>query len=149
MDVDSIQRCCPVCRVHSRVNELHCRCRVQDSHRLDRLETASSLVQNDQSEVGSTGGRLVRITPVHSASMLLQLETRSISRGNRCLQPAMGTAEGLFSRVRTQVKNHQAQIFLITPVWKTNFGTLFCWGCYMITLDSYPTHQVYSSRCQT
>ena len=33
--------------------------------------------------------------PVHSASVLLQLETGSISGGNRCLQPAMGTAEGL------------------------------------------------------
>ena len=33
--------------------------------------------------------------PVHSASTLLQLETGPIGGGNRCLQPAMGTAEGL------------------------------------------------------
>ena len=43
--------------------------------------------------MGSTGGRVVCITHVHLASTLLQLETRSISRGNRCLQPAMRTAE--------------------------------------------------------
>ena len=45
--------------------------------------------------MGSAGGRLVHITPVHSAPTLLQLKTGPIGRGNRCLQPAMEIAEGL------------------------------------------------------
>ena len=62
---------------------------------LDRLETTSSVVQSNHTEVWSTGGTLVCIMPIHSVSMLLQLETGSISRGNGYFQPAMGTDEGL------------------------------------------------------
>ena len=60
-----------------------------DSDRSDRLEATSSVVQSDQSDVGSTGGGLVRVMPVHSASTLLQLETGPIGKSNRCLQPTM------------------------------------------------------------
>ena len=49
-----------------------------DSDRSDRLEATSSVVQNDQSDVGSTGDGLVRVMPVHLASTLLQLETGPI-----------------------------------------------------------------------
>ena len=61
----------------------------------DRLEATSSNIQSDQPEVGSPGSGPVCHTTVHPASTFFQLEAGPTGGGNRCLQPAMGTAEGL------------------------------------------------------
>ena len=93
--VGSIQGSSFVCRVHPRCNELCCRRRVQNSEGSNRLEATPPNIQSDQPEVGSSGSGPVCNSPVNPAPTVLQLEAGPASRSNRCLQPAVGSSEGL------------------------------------------------------
>ena len=91
----SFQGHCPVCRTYPRDNELHCRHGVQNFERSNRLEATPPDIQSNKPQVGSTGSGHVCNSPVHPTPSFLQLETRPISGGNRCLQSAVGSVKGL------------------------------------------------------
>ena len=93
--VGSIQGSSFVCGVHPGCNELCCRRRVQNSEGSNRLEATPPNIQSDQPEVGSSGSGPVCNSPVNPAPTVLQLEAGPASRSNRCLQPAVGSSEGL------------------------------------------------------
>ena len=91
----SFQGHCPVCRTYPRDNELHCRHGVQNFDRSNRLEVTPSDIQLNKLLVGSAGSGHICNSLVHSTPSFLQLETRPISGGNRCLQSAVGSVKGL------------------------------------------------------
>ena len=95
LDVGLVQRHNSDCRVHSRSSECCSRCRVQIVDGQGRLEASSQVVPRDQPEVGTPRGGPVCISPVHTTTSLLQLETRPISRGDGCVHPAMGEVQRL------------------------------------------------------
>ena len=95
MDVGPGQGHYPCRGTHTGDYQLCGRCRVQNSGRQNRLESPSRDIQEDQSAVGSTRGGLICVSSVESAPTLLQLEAGPISRSNRCLQPALGSSEGI------------------------------------------------------
>ena len=93
MDVGFVQGHCSECRTHSRGLERCGRCRVQVYDRQDRLETSSQAVQGNRPAVGPPGGGPVCISVIQSTSALLQLETRSSGRSNRCIQSTVATIQ--------------------------------------------------------
>ena len=95
LDVGLIQQHSSDCRVHSRSSESCSRYRVQVHDGHDRLEASSQVAPRDQPEVGIPRGEPVCISPVHTTTSLLQLETRPNSRGDRCVHPAMGEVQRL------------------------------------------------------
>ena len=95
VDVGSVQRHHPGCRVHTRGSECCGGCRVQVNAGQNRLETSPQVVPRDQPEVGTTASGSICISPIHPTISLLQLETRPIGRGNECIQPEMGNIQRL------------------------------------------------------
>ena len=84
----------PVAMVHkeeypstafTRVNKLHSRHRVQSPSRQVRLEAGPYHFPEDPSTPGASIHRSICKSPVSSATIIHQLETRPISHGNRCL----------------------------------------------------------------
>ena len=62
---------------------------VQDSQGPYRLETKSDYLHQDQANLWTPGGGPVCIQADPPAAMLLQLETRSPSRNDRCLSAGL------------------------------------------------------------
>ena len=69
----------------TRVNELHSRSRVKSPSRQVRLKAGSYHLSEDSSPPGTSIYRSVCKSPVSSAAIIRQLETRPISHGNRCI----------------------------------------------------------------
>ena len=91
----SFQGHCPVCRTYPRDNELYCRHGVQNFKRINRLEVTPSDIRSNKTQVGSAGRGPVCNSHVHPTPTFLQLETRFISRGSRCLQSTMVSVKRL------------------------------------------------------
>ena len=93
MPVGFVQGHCSECGTHSGGPERCGRCRIQVHDRQDRLKTSSQAVQGNRPTVGPPGGGPVCISAIQSTSVLLQLETRSSGRSNRCIQPTVATIQ--------------------------------------------------------
>ena len=86
---------CPVSSTHSGGDQSSGRCRVQDDSGSPKLETHSGSFSENQCHLGSLGSRSICLTPFLSAQPVLQLETGSTSRSNRCFSTRLGATEGL------------------------------------------------------
>ena len=82
-------------RAPSWPTELSSRPRVQDSEGPLRLEVEAISIPLNPGNNGPSGSGPVCITPDEAASLLLQLETRSRSRGNRYLYAELGNLSGI------------------------------------------------------
>ena len=86
---------CPVSSTHSGSDQSSGRCGVQDDNRSPGLETRSGSFSENQCHLGSPGSGSVCLSPFLSAGPVLQLETGSTSRSNRCFSTRLGATEGL------------------------------------------------------
>jgi len=117
----------------------NCEADAESRTQTDQMDwSLHQVIQENQSSVGPIGGGPICISPVKSAAMVLQLETGSISRGHRRLEPIVGSTERICES--SMVSGWQSSFTSEEPecsgnlVWK---GQLWYWGCYSTTQDNF------------
>ena len=82
-----------ICRAHPRGIEWFSRFIIQKAPRFQRLDVESSGFRDSFEEVGSTRCRSVCSPPQYSAEIILQLSSRPIGSGLRCIGSELGGSE--------------------------------------------------------
>ena len=86
----------PVSSTHSGCDQSSGGRRVQKDNGSPGLETFSGGFSENQCHLGSPGSRPICLTPLLSTEPVLQLETGSTGRSNRCLSSRLEASEGLY-----------------------------------------------------
>ena len=97
------------------------------------LESGPLNLPKNQQTLWATGSGPICVKTHQSVPLLLQLAARSICGGNRHIppglednqrlcQPTMESDPSVLMKTQTQ----GADVILVTPVWKTQHGTLSC-----------------------
>jgi len=107
-------------------NEPSSRHRIMNSPQSLRLDAASGIICSDPRSSGPSGDRSICVLSNSSTSMLLQLEARPGSRGNRRvhseLEPALGICEPpwcLLLATLVKILRDSARVIMVAPLWKT------------------------------